>query len=277
MLGNFRQKHPCLTSGPGGTVCPDYGNGYSDEPCASCPLPGLYVDELNKDLFPTMAFLRDSSQFGKEKKKMAELKAYFKTCDQCKEKKKADSHFGESGSTADGYLNVCSKCIRANKEDKELSKASMVLRDVKIEDLPGPKSKKDLEEKPDRTGADLKKYCAQEGISVKKVISSSRLPEVLAAKKRIAKAMDADGIDRKLIATELKVANSTLWNYLREDEEGPENSLSVIELDFTGREDLLEKIRNIAEDRLREPAGQILWWLINTDFDKLLNGGLTGD
>lgn len=65
-------KHPCLTSGPGGGQCPDYGNGYKNEPCASCLLPELYDEELNRSYFPTMAFLRDSSKFGKEKRKMSE-------------------------------------------------------------------------------------------------------------------------------------------------------------------------------------------------------------
>ncbi|GAH04661.1 unnamed protein product, partial [marine sediment metagenome] len=94
------------------------------------------------------------------------------------------------------------------------------------------------------------------------------------ARKRIAKAMDADGIDRKTIAVELRIGGSTLWNYLHKERcetEKPGVSFSVIELDFTGREDLLEEIRDIAEDRLREPESQILWWLINTDFDKLPN------
>lgn len=138
----------------------------------------------------------------------------------------------------------------------------------------------EIERRKDSDAVDLVKYCAQEGISVEKVISTSRLPEVISARKRIAKAMDADGISRKTIAVELRIGGSTLWNYLHKERcaaEKPGVSFPVIELDFTGREDLLEKIRDIAEDRLREPESQVLWWLINTDFDKLLKGGLVGD
>lgn len=46
----------------------------------------------------------------------------------------------------------------------------------------------------------------------------------------------------------------------------------VIEVTFDGRENLYEKICNIAKSRLRKPEDQVLWWLINTDFEKLEKG-----
>jgi len=213
---------------------------------------------------------------------------YYKNCDQCGEKKRADTYFEKAGNSEDGYRNTCSKCIRDNRMKKEEEHVRAKAAADALSKKPFTSENKEPPEK--KTGkftvsVDLPKYCAQEGISVEKVTSDSKMPVIADARKRIARAMVADGIDRKLVALKLKIGASTLWNYLQED--NPESDKPkkpevikkdkpVITLDFTDREDLYEEICNIAEERLRKPAGQVLWWLMNADFDKLI-GGMAGE
>ena len=45
-----------------------------------------------------------------------------------------------------------------------------------------------------------------------------------------------------------------------------------IELDFTDHLTVYREICQAAEDRLRSPKNQIMWWIINCDFDKLQKG-----
>lgn len=50
-----------------------------------------------------------------------------------------------------------------------------------------------------------------------------------------------------------------------------------IELDFTNYLTIYQKICQAAKDRFRSPKNQVMWWIVNCDFDKLLKGGLIGD
>lgn len=49
-----------------------------------------------------------------------------------------------------------------------------------------------------------------------------------------------------------------------------------IELDFTNYLTIYQKICKAAKDRLRSPKNQVMWWIVNCDFDKLQKG-LAGD
>jgi|GEM_PF-1669938 len=124
---------------------------------------------------------------------------------------------------------------------------------------------------------DLEEYCSAEGTTVAKVTSDLKTPAIAEARRNIARAMHADGVKQKIIALKLKIGSSTLWNYLQDekpevDEPEPGNGNLMIEVDFTGREDLYQRICDIAEGRLRKPKNQVLWWLICTDLDKMRKG-----
>jgi len=305
LLDDGPKKHPCLSSGPGGGQCPHYGNGYSAEPCRSCPLPGQYADDVASGSFKIMSFLRQSKpdhwgiKKAKEKSEMAEL--YYKTCIQCGDKKRADTYFESAGNSEDGYRKTCSKCVRDNRmkkeEDEEVAVKEKAAAKARTEAALKARSDAAQKKTPEKnTGkftvaVDLKKYCAQEGISIEKVTSGSKVPAIAEARKRIARAMVADGIDRKLIQLKLKIGHSTLLNYLHgykskddkpeEDkpkDDKPEEFRTAIKVDFTGRESVYLKICDVAKRHLRKPEDQLLWFLIHTDFDKLENSrGLSSD
>ena len=128
---------------------------------------------------------------------------------------------------------------------------------------------------------DLEEYCSAEGTTVAKVTSDLKTPAIAEARRNIARAMHADGVKQKIIALKLKIGSSTLWNYLQDekpevDEPEPGNGNLMIEVDFSENEELYGKILVISKDRLRKPKNQMLWWLRNTDFDKL-NKGLSSE
>ena len=314
MLNEGRQKHPCKT-------CSHYGNGYGAEPCRSCPLPGQYADALENKQYPTMDFLRQSkpdhwgTKKDKEKREMVE-KSYCKYCEQCKETKLAKDYFDRVAKSPDGFRIICAKCDRENKEKegqeetmaieeaagtpvneeavnirgvnkdieaeiKENVKEGAVVVTGEVKSLTIEEIDKALSAGAEAGIVDLKKYCEYAGTTVKKVTSDLKTPAIANARKLIARAMEADGVDRKTIASKLKIAMTTLWNYLQDekpevDEPEPENGKLMIEIDFSEDPSIYATIYEIADEKLRTPENQLLWWLRNTVFDKL-NEGLAGE
>jgi len=253
-------------------------------PCDTCLLPGQYADAVDANHFPTMDFLRQSrpDHWGikkdEEKRKMTE-ESYCKYCEQCEETKLAKDYFDRVAKSPDGFRKICVKCDKENKEKG--AQEGPVTVTGEVQSLTIEEITKALKEGAKAGIVDLKEYCSAEGTTVAKVTSGLKRPEIAEARKRIARAMDADGIDRKIIALKLKIGASTLWNYFQEekpevDEPEPGNGNLMIEVDFSENEELYGKILVISKDRLRKPKNQMLWWLRNTDFDKL-NKGLSSE
>jgi len=46
----------------------------------------------------------------------------------------------------------------------------------------------------------------------------------------------------------------------------------LMELDFEDREDLYQAICKAAKEELRTPENQLMWWIMNTDPDKMRKG-----
>ena len=231
MLGE-EPKHPCRG-------CAFEKRSKIKDPCASCPLPGQYDDALRAVLFPTMAFMRDSSQFGKEKKGMEDKKElYFKTCVNCGDEKHADTFFNRSGKSKDGYEQTCIRCkLDKKKEEKnEQEKAPGIQYKTCVQ----CGDEKELNEKNFGHHAKTKDGWAKTCLQCKsETMQESNKRRFFNARRKKFQAKD----------------------------EGP-----VIELDFTKRPEIYNKICKIAEEHLREPENQVMWWIMNADFDKLQKG-----
>ena len=48
--------------------------------------------------------------------------------------------------------------------------------------------------------------------------------------------------------------------------------LRIMELDFKGREELYQNICQAAKEELRTPENQLMWWIMNTDPEKMRKG-----
>jgi len=266
--------------------CPDEYRQKKEVPCASCKKPAEYDVALNTQLNSTMAFLRNSS-FGKEKKPVEEQAKYSENnkpeaqgvikntepIPEVTEPEKVDpTANGEAKKQKETPKHPCPVCKKIRFEDRDYSQGlSCHLPGQYVWGVKKAKEKKTMENKDDqyREPSDmLKKYCEKEGVLPVDVTSGTRDPAISESRKRIAISMKKDGVDRKVIAMELNVGQTTVWNYLQDNEQQNDGK-QVITLNFTGREDIYEKICNIAEERLRKPEDQLLWWLINCDFEKI--------
>jgi len=214
-------KHPCLTSGPDGGKCPHFNNCRNQEPCKSCPLPGQYDDALKQTFNPSMAFMRDSSQFNR-------------TQGMKREKRKVKKREMEEKKVIDGHGPGKHLVKELDTDEYKESPA----RDIKYKICTKCKQKKELNEK------NFGRH----------------------AKTRDGFANTCRDCRSKTMTERNKYSRAAL---VKEKIEEKEKVIPKIELDFTDHLTIYREICKAAEDRLRSPENQIMWWLINSDFEKL--------
>jgi len=177
----------------------------------------------------------------------------------------------------------CENCLLPGQHDDALKKIllpsydllknSVTKKSGKTKDTEGynilrepinqkPEPKKEIK---DMDTIPLETYCKQEGVSVEDVQSKSKDPKISEARKNIAKAMaNAEGLDYKVIAVRLKMAHSTVWNYLNTK---PEKTLAKnsLTLDFSSCPEVYDNIITRADEELRDPEKQAVWILKTCD------------
>lgn len=134
----------------------------------------------------------------------------------------------------------------------------------------------------------MQPYCDAEGVAYEDIISNARTSKLSAARKNIAIAMNSEGLSEKIIALRLNLAVPTIYSYLnpdtKEETVNDENNISEntptepenldtepknqypgklkILIDFKKRPEVYESLLIRAEEELREPDQQALWFLV---------------
>jgi len=139
------------------------------------------------------------------------------------------------------------------------------------------------EKNTDKIEALIDLICLEESIDRKFLHSRTySKKKLLPLRVKLAQALNKEGLKKKEIAQKIGCAEGSVWNYMktgkdehptsnaqrrtsnekiRKDEkiEGPEKNSLVI--DFSKHPDVLDRIKEIAKDELREPGNQVLYWL----------------
>lgn len=176
------------------------------------------------------------------------------------------------GRAKPGAMDInCQNC-KQGKEIMENHKSES----EKVEGLEG-------ETKPDRIDALIDTICLEEGIDRKflhsRIYSKKKLRPL---RVKLSRALKEKGLKNKEIAQKIGCAEGSLWNYMKtgrdehrtsnaqhrtsnekikKDEkiEGPEKNTLIV--DFSKHPETLERIKEIAADKLRKPENQVLYWL----------------